>query len=140
MRERREALADPERARKSDFVPRVRMSSVETRWSFARLKEGELGTELEEARREEGEGLREPGKEADWERGDLGGEELARRRKEKGRRSFKFDFGEFLDGMLGDVRMVGVERALERVESGETEGERTTKSSWRSFGAGTVCG
>lgn len=138
VRERRVTLADPERPRKNDFAPRVRMSSVEMRRSLAGWKEGELGAELEEGTREVIEGLREPGREAEWEEEHLlEEEELARWRKEKGRRS---DFGEFLDGMLGDVRMVGVERALERVESGETEGERTTKSSWRSFGAGIVCG
>ena len=37
------------------------------------------------------------------------------------------------------MRIVGVERALERVETGETEGERATKPSGRSFGGGRVC-
>lgn len=58
-------LADPERARKSDFVPRVRISSAEKRESFTDWKEGELGRELEE-----GAGLRELGRGADWEGGD----------------------------------------------------------------------
>lgn len=140
MRGRRVILGDPERARKNDFAPSVRMSSVEMRWSFADRKEGELGTELEERARGEGEGSRESGREAHWERGDLlGEEEWARRRKEKGRRSFKFDFAVLPGGTSGDVRMVGVDRALERVETGETEGESATAPSGRSFGAGTVC-
>lgn len=63
----------------------------------------------------------------------------ARRKKEKGRRSFKFDFGVFLGRVLGDRRMVGVERALERVEAGETVGERARKPSCGSFG-GCVAG
>lgn len=71
MRESGELLADPERERNNDFAPRVRMSSLEKRGSFADLEEGEQGTELEEGAREEVEGLREPGREADWERGDL---------------------------------------------------------------------
>jgi hypothetical protein len=121
---------DPERGRKRDIRPKENKSSVDMRGSFADCKEGELGKELEERVREEREGLHELGKDAEWVE-----EESARRRKEKGRRSFKFEFRVFLEGVLGDRRIVGVERTLERVESGETEGERAGKSS----GAGIGC-
>lgn len=128
-------LADPERARKSDFRPKERMSSVEKRRSFGDWMEGVLGAGLEGRAREESEGLREPGREADWDRGDLlEEEESARRRKTKGRSSFQFGFGVFLEGVSCDRRTVGVERALERVESRETEGERAMKSSFRGIG------
>ena len=122
-------LADPERERKIDFRPKERMSSVEMRGSFGGCKEGELGTELEERVREEIEGLRELGKDAE---DLLEEEESARRKKAKGRRNFKFDFW----GVSSDRRTVVVERMLERVESGEMDGERATKPS---FIGGTGC-
>lgn len=135
VRRGRAQLEEPERARKSDFRPKEKMSSVEMRGSLVEWREGELGTELEERVREEREALRELGRDADWERG----EQSVRRRKENGRRSLKFDFWEFLDGVLGDRRIVGVERTLEAVESGETEGEREREPSGRSAEAGTGC-
>lgn len=61
-------LVDPERERKNDFVPRVRISSVEKRGSLDEKEEGELGRDVEELGREET--LREAGREVDWERGD----------------------------------------------------------------------
>jgi hypothetical protein len=121
-------LDDPERERKNDFRLKERMSSVEMRGSFEDWKEGELGTELQERVREEIEELREPGRDAE---DLLEDEESARRRKAKGRRNFKFDFWVFLQGVSDDRRTVG---ALERVESGEGEGDRATKLSFRGTG------
>lgn len=124
MRGARGLLADPARGRKRDFVPRVRISSVKKRGSFADWKEGELGREVWE--RERG---REAGR-GDWEGGEVGEEEREARRKEKVRKSFMFDFW-VVEGALGDARIVGVERALERVESGDIVGESATRSSGR---------
>lgn len=113
--------------------------SSEMRGSLPGWKEGELGTELELGGREETEGLRELGRDVVQERGDpLVWDESARRRNVKGRRSFKLDFWVFFEA-VGDRRMVGVERTLEGVESGEMEGESGRELLWSSSVDGTGC-